>query len=117
MYSIDPVGIWSYNQIYIALGASQEAFVEWQRKYGFDSLGMGRDGELFISDYPVFSKVAWMFIDPVDLSTSETQALVAECERALISTQDEAARRELQAIKRLASEALAHSAIVRFGHP
>src|SRR5690242_8803593 len=49
------VGIWTNNEIYSALGISGDAFVEWEDKYGFDSLGIGNGGELFVPGSPVFS--------------------------------------------------------------
>ena len=115
--SIAPVGIWAYSGIYNALGVSREAFGAWQDKYGFDSLGVGAQGEIFVPAYPIFSKVAWMYIDPVDLSQAETKALIVECERALENAKDQSTREELEAIRLLAVEAISHSAKVRFGHP
>jgi hypothetical protein len=115
--SVTPVRIWNYNAIYAALGVSGEAFLAWQRKYGLDSLGVGTAGELFIPDYPVFSKVAWTHIDSVDLSPPEIEALIGECDRAISNVQDLAARKELEAIRSLSTEALKQSATVRFGHP
>jgi hypothetical protein len=115
--SAPPVGIWAFNGIYQALGATAEAFAAWEDKYGFDSLGSGDYGEIFIPAYPVFSKVAWMYVDPVDLSPSETEALIDECDRELLDVTDPGARKELTAIRDLASDAVRRKARVRFGHP
>ena len=115
--SVPPVGVWSYNAIYEGLGVTENIFKAWHAKYGFDSLGTGDQGENLIPGYPIFSKVAWMYVDPVDLSSEETNELVRECNRAISSVTDPDARAELAAIRDLAAEAVKRSATVRFGHP
>ncbi|HTR35830.1 MAG TPA: hypothetical protein VMH80_08025 [Bryobacteraceae bacterium] len=111
------VDIWSYGTIYGALGVTGEQFSQWESRYGMDSLGVGTGGSLFIPGFPVLSKVAWMYIDPVDLSGSETGELVSECERAMAETRDPAACEVLRQIRDLAQRAIQKSATVRFGHP
>jgi hypothetical protein len=111
------VDIWSYGTIYGALGVSGERFSDWESRYGMDSLGVGTDGSLFIPGFPVLSKVAWMYIDPIDLSDSETRDLVSECERAMANTNDVSSREVLRQIRDLALKAIQESATLRFGHP
>jgi hypothetical protein len=82
-----------------------------------DSLGVGTDGSLFIPDFPVLSKVAWMYIDPVDLSDSETRNLVSECERALANTDDASVSELFHQIRDLALQAIQEPKTLRFGHP
>jgi hypothetical protein len=111
------IGIRAYGSIYNALGVTNDKFVAWQERYGFDSLGVGDDGSLLAPEFPVFSKVAWMYVDPVDLTASETKDLVAECEQAMSYTKDVAAKDELRHIRDLAVTATNKSATLRFGHP
>ena len=113
----DVVGIRGYNALYRALGADKGSFAEWTNKFGFDSLGIGAFGEVFLPRFPVFSKVAWMYVDPVDLSAAETEALAVECDSALATATDPDARRELIAIRDLARKALRSEATLRFSHP
>jgi hypothetical protein len=82
-----------------------------------DCLGPGEDGEYFAPGFPVFSKVAWMFIDPVDLSSDETRDLIHECTRALQSAEDEEVGTLLRAIRELAEIALKAGDQIRFEHP
>jgi hypothetical protein len=111
------VKIWSYGTLYGTLGITGQQFSDWEHRYGMDSLGIGSDGLLFIPGFPVLSKVAWMYIDPVDLSNSETRDLVSECERAAASAQDESARELFGQIRDLALDAIQQSQTLRFGHP
>ena len=111
------VKIWSYGTLYGTLGITGQQFFDWEHQYGMDSLGIGSDGLFFIPGFPVLSKVAWMYIDPVDLSNSETRDLVSECERAAASAQDESARELFGQIRDLALEAIQQSQTLRFGHP
>jgi hypothetical protein len=76
------------NQIYLTLGITRDSFAQWEREYGYGSLGRNREGQLFIPGFPVFSKVAWMYVDPVDLSPREVEQLVQECTKAERSTDD-----------------------------
>jgi hypothetical protein len=81
-----------------------------------DSLGTTSEGELFIPEYPVLSKVAWTHIDSVTLTSMETRALIEECHRAAAHAVSEAAKQELESISVLARKALDHQAVIRFGH-
>jgi len=111
------VDIWSYGTIYGALGVTGGRFSEWEDRHGMDSFGVGSDGSLFIPDFPVLSKVAWMYIDPVDLSDSETRDLVSECERAIANTDDASVSELFHQIRDLALQAIRESETLRFGHP
>lgn len=111
------VDIWLYGTIYAALGVTSERFADWEDRYGMDSLGVGTDGTLLIPGFPVLSKVAWTYIDPVDLSSSETTDLVSECKRAMANIEDASARDILRQIHDLALKAIQESATLRFGHP
>ena len=115
--SSERVDIWTYGTIYGPLGVTGQRFSDWESRYGMDSLGVGSDGSLFISGFPVLSKVAWMYIDPVDLTHSETRELVSECERATANTDDPAALGLFQQIRDLALQAIKESKTLRFGHP
>jgi len=111
------VDIYSYDDIYRTIGGTAERFEYWQRKYGMDSLGEGDNGEMFLPEFPVFSKIAWMFIEPVDLSRSETSSLVGECEAALARAHDQHVLNEIGQIRDLAERALRVCSTLRCGHP
>ena len=111
------VEINAYAAIYDAVGVTAARFDEWHRLYGYDSLGVGEGGSILAPDYPVFSKVIDMFVDPVDLAMDETEQLILECWRAELRTEDEGARRELAEIRNLAATAIRQNAMLRFGHP
>jgi hypothetical protein len=112
--SIARIDITAYNQIYSAIGVGRDQFSAWLSAHG--PSGTGEHGELLAAAFPIFSKVAWMFVEPVDLTADETGSLIDECERAATRTSDSAAIRELGAIRRLAADALDRSAAIRFGH-
>ena len=112
-----PIDIPSYGTIYVTLGVTKERFAYWESQYGMDSLGVGTDGSLLIPGFPVFSKVAWTYIDHVDLSDAETRDLVSECERAVANTDDASASELFGQIHDLALEAIQESATLRFGQP
>jgi len=111
------VEIHAYNAIYDAVGVTSERLEEWHRLYGYDSLGVGEGGLMLAPDYPVFSKVIDMFVDPIDLATNEVEQLILECAQAELRTEDEVARRELKEIRGLAVTAIRQNAVLRFGHP
>lgn len=114
----DPrIGITTYGSLYAPLGVTRDRFADWEGKYGMDSMGIGDDGSLLIPRYPVFSKVAWTFIDYVDLSPSETEDLIAECNSAISGTQNPSARELFRQIRDLALRAVKTSMTVRFGPP
>ena len=113
----DSVGIHAFNEIYAAIGVTQKEFAEWEGKHGMDSAGRDEAGNMLAPGYPVLSKVAWMYIDPVTLTSAETTALVQECQRAILNISSESAKRELEAISSLAEKALSNSAVIQFGHP
>ncbi len=107
----------AYNGIYRALGAASDQFASWEKKNGYGSLGRDKDGKLFIPDFPIFSKVAWMYIDPVDLSLEEVRQLIQECSEVEARTDDVAVREEVSRLRSLAQEAASRSASLRFDQP
>ena len=113
----DSVGVWAFNEIYASIGVTRHDFEEWEDQHGMDSLGTDASGKVLAPGYPVLSKVAWMYVDPVTLTSAETSALVQECERAIPNGVTESAKRELKEIRALAEKALSSSAVIHFGHP
>lgn len=113
----DSVGIHAFNEIYAAIGVTQKEFAEWENRHGMDSAGTDEAGNMLASGYPVLSKVAWMYIDPVTLTSAETSSLIQECHRAIVNSTSESAKHELEAISSLAEKALSNSAVIQFGHP
>ncbi len=113
----DSVGIHAFNEIYAAIGVRQQDFEQWQKKHGMDSLGVDAGGATLAHGYPVLSRVAWMYVDPVTLTRAETSDLVQECERAILGSASESATHELEAIRALAEKAISKSAVIQFGHP
>jgi hypothetical protein len=111
------VELYSYTEIYRALGLSNERLIQWERAYGYGSKGTSPDGSILIQGFPVFSKVAWMYVEPVDLSSQEARQLQGECTSALKLTNDAGAKRELSAIRGLAEDAITRSEVVRFDQP
>jgi hypothetical protein len=112
----DSVPIYASDDVYASIGVTGADFASWQQRYGMDSLGTTAEGELFIPEYPVLSKVAWTHIDSVTLTSTETMALIEECHRAAAHAVSEAAKQELESISVLARKALDHQAVIRFGH-
>jgi hypothetical protein len=111
------VPIYSVSDIYASVGVGQKEFLQWQEKYGFGTLGITDEGVLFVPDYPVLSKIAWMGIDPIDLSSAETSMLIEECTKARSRSVDAVASTELEALIALARTAIAVGGTVRFGLP
>jgi hypothetical protein len=107
----------AYNQIYRALGVTNDKLVQWENENGYWSLGRDKAGQFLIPGFPIFSKVAWMYIEPVDLSLEEIAQLAQECAKAENSTDDAVTKEELNRIRALAEEAVSQSAIIRFDHP
>ena len=113
----DCVGIWAFNDIYASIGVTSREFKEWEDKYGMSSLGTDGSGHNIAPGYPVFSKIAWMSIDPITLTAAETQILEEECDRAIPHSVSESARRELENLRDLAKKSRSLSYVVQFGHP
>lgn len=111
------VAIREYDAIYRAVGVTAARFEQWMKAYGVDSLGVGHDGALLAPGYPVFSKVAWLYVDQVDLSHDETVQLIRECELAMASADDPAAKEALDRIRHAALFAIEKSARLRLTHP
>ncbi|MBS1813330.1 MAG: hypothetical protein JSS87_00475 [Acidobacteria bacterium] len=114
----DSVPIFAYNDIYASVGVNQSDFARWEQQNGMYSLGSeSKDGAILVPGFPILSKVADMYVDPVTLTSEETSALVEECERALPHAISETARQELEDIRLLAQRALNASAVIRFDQP
>lgn len=113
----DSVGIYAFNDIYAAIGVTQKDFAKWENRHGMDSTGIDEAGNMLAPGYPVLSKVAWMYIDPVMLTSAETSSLIQECHRAIVNSTNESAKLELEAISSLAEKAFSNSAVIQFGPP
>jgi hypothetical protein len=113
----ESVGIHAFNEIYAAIGVHPQDFERWENTHGMYSPGVDANGEMLAPGYPILSKVAYMYIDPVTLTSAETTDLVQECHRAIMNSATESAKRELEAIGSLAEKALSNSAVIQFGHP
>jgi len=109
------VPIYFVNEIYASVGVGPNDFSRWQEKYGYGSLGRTDEGVLFVPNYPVLSKIAWMGIDPIDLSSTETSMLIDECTRAKSKSTNPEVSAELEALITLAQKAIAEGGTVRFG--
>jgi hypothetical protein len=96
---------------------NNEKLVEWEKSYGYGSKGISPSGSLLIKGFPVFSRVVWMYVEPVDLSPEEARQLMEECSSAIELTDDVGAKRELFAIRRLAEDSISQSSVVRFDQP
>ena len=106
----------SLGDLYETLGASSWDFLEWQSRYGMASLGRNPEGQFLIPRFPIFSKVAWMHIDPVLLSTTEVDDLTQECERATTLAETMTTRESFQSICAIAERARRLGALIEFGH-
>ncbi len=113
----ESIGIHAFNEIYAALGVYPQDFERWENTHGIYAPGVDANGEMLAPGYPVLSKVASMYIDPVTLTSDETTALVRECQRAILNGASQPARQELEAIRSLAEKALSNSTVIQFGHP
>ena len=113
----ESVGIHTYNEIYAAIGVQPQDFEQWENTHGMYSSGVDATGKMLAPGYPVLSKVALMYIDPIKLTRAETTALVQECQRAVLNSVNESVKHELEAISSLAEKALSNSAVIEFGHP
>lgn len=113
----ETVGIYAFNEIYAAIGVRPQDFERWENTHGMYSSGVDANGKMLAPGYPILSKVASMYIDPVTLTSAETAALIEECQRAMLNSMNESAKRELQAVSSLAEKALSNSAVIEFGHP
>lgn len=104
----------AYKQIYRSLGVTNERLAQWETENGYWSLGKSKSGQFLV---PGFSKVAWMYIDPVTLTPQEAEELVQECVRAEALADDPIAKEELRRIRELAQEAVSLLGIIRFDQP
>ncbi len=107
----------AYKKIYSSLGVTNERLAQWETENGYWSLGKSKSGQFLVPGFPVFSKVAWMYIDPVNLTPQEAEELVQECVRAEALANDPIAKEELRRVRELAQEAVSLSGIIRFDQP
>jgi hypothetical protein len=63
------------------LGLSPERFTTWTLKYGADSLGRNANGEFLLPEFPAFSMIAWIDVDPVAMNAGEMGALITDCDK------------------------------------
>jgi hypothetical protein len=112
--SLDQLDLRHYNEIYAAIGVERDQLSAWVLRHG--PQGTSRTGDVLAPEFPVLSKVAWTFVDPVDLTSDDAENLMDECSRAAQKTRNVAVTRELGAIREFAAKALARSATLRFGH-
>lgn len=111
------VPIYSLDDIYESVGVGPKEFARWQEKYGVGPLGGTHDGALFVPGYPVLSKIAWMGIDTIDLSSAETSMLIDECTRARSQSVSVAASAQFESLIQLAQKAIVVRGTVRFDLP
>jgi hypothetical protein len=111
------VPIHSLDDIYRSVGVGPREFSSWQERYGVGTLGRNPEGALFVPDYPVLSKIAWMGIDTIDLSSAETSMLIDECTKAKSRSVDAAASTQFESLIGLAQRAIAVKGTVRFDIP
>lgn len=109
------VPIYLVNEIYAAVGVGSNDFSQWFDKYGYMSLGRTDEGTLFVSNYPILSKMAWMGIDLIDLSSTETSMLIEECATVRSKSVHAEENAELEALIALAQKTIAEGGTVRFG--
>lgn len=107
----------AYNSLYSAAGATQKLFAEWEARWGYDSLGEGGDGAVFVPRYPMLSKIAWVFINPVELTSGEALRLSQECDSIIQITSDQQIIAELTRISTLARFVSSQDWNLRVGHP
>ena len=106
--------IWDLEGLYEALGADGATFGRWLEQFGLT--GSSPDGQWLIPTYPMFSKVAWMNIDPVQLTPHEAAELTAECNLALEENPPHAVKVALEGIRSLAGASIAGAVPLEFGH-
>ncbi|WCT74543.1 hypothetical protein PQ455_04745 [Sphingomonas naphthae] len=101
---------------YGELGLEPGRFQRWTLEFGADCMGVSPTGETLIPEFPVFSKVAWMDIDPVVIKDADLFALIVEC--ALICTKalSSEVAAEADAIRRLAECAISKQLALKFDH-
>gem|GEM_PF-4059966 len=68
-----------------------------------------------MSNYPILSKMAWMGIDLIDLSSTETSMLIEECATVRSKSVHAEENAELEALIALAQKTIAEGGTVRFG--
>jgi hypothetical protein len=113
----DSLEIGSYGNIYNSIGVTPERRNKWEEKYGMDSHGSDGQGGYLAAGFPVFSKVAWTYIDPIELSRKETLELIEECTQLIALSGHAVAKEEAERIQQFAQRAISKSLVVRFGHP
>lgn len=109
--------LYDLNPLFHGVGLDDRHFIDWQLRYGVDSLGRAPSGELLIPDFPMFSKISGMHIDPVSLDAAEIGQLIDECDRGMITATGTLAAEYLSAIRAFAEQARTVGCHLRFGHP
>ena len=96
------------------LGLTPNRFTEWTFKYGAESLGVRPSGETLFPDFPAFSMLAWVDVDPVLMDTDQIQRLVEECDRLILSTKSADVSSQCSRLRALALCALTHQLSLKF---
>src|ERR1051325_10748632 len=112
---VDPAYI-DLGSVFLELGLTPERFTEWTFKFGADSLGVSPQGDTLLPDFPTFSMIAWVDVDPVLMGTNNLVRLVDECSRLAKKFQSTHALSECKRIQDLAARALAHRLFLKFDH-
>ena len=102
---------------YQFLGLSNDRMEQWQLDYGVDSLGKSPDGGMLLPAFPIFSKVAWMHVDPVIVAGPELPQLIRECAKAEILAAERPECSAFTEIRSMAERAIELRGCLEFGHP
>jgi hypothetical protein len=101
--------------VYGAIGVDENRIVKWQNENGFDSGGIDRSGQLLAPGYPIFSRLAWTVVEPVNLEGNELSELLEEAKRASLESSDPTVQANLNKLSSLAERAQAESKVLRIG--
>jgi hypothetical protein len=96
------------------LGLVPERFTEWTFKFGADSLGASSTGQTLIPDFPAFSMLAWVDVDPVVIDPEQLNSLAEECSRLMQTTNSAGVSSQCSSLKALAECALTNQLSLRF---
>jgi hypothetical protein len=102
-----------FPAIYDAIGVNGDRLVKWQNENGFHSGGVDRSGALLAPGYPIFSRLAWTLIDPVDLRGDELSGLQEESKRISAESTDPVVKANLERLSELAARAQKESKALR----
>ncbi|MFV3078140.1 hypothetical protein [Niveispirillum fermenti] len=106
----------SIGKFYNELGLSPGRFEEWTSNFGADCCGISPDGEFLIPEFPVFSRLAWMDIDPVVLFHDDIINLIIECDNLIEKTNNIEVSLEAVNIKTLAQSAIINDFCIKFDY-